>query len=92
MNPIEQAAREIRDFVQSTWGDTRADDQTEFAEIIRRHLFPEVKPEDVKPLTWYWCLNRGKPNKICQSDGDGGFYLDKYDEIRGPIQSPEDTQ
>jgi len=90
MTSIENAAREIRDFVQSTWGDTRADDQTEFAEIIRRHLFPVVKPEDVKPLTWYYVCDKGSPITIRMSDRDGkqfnGF---EWEEIRGPISMPE---
>lgn len=85
MSPIENAAREICDFVQSTWGDTRADHQTEFAEIIRRHLFPLVRFEDRDREAMYlvrsthsskWQLVRGS---VALSD----------DEIRGPIELPE---
>jgi len=65
MSQIENAAREIREFVQLEWCDTRDSDEDEFAKIIHRHLFPVVKPEDVDD-GFYWVKLPGHPWAIRQ--------------------------
>lgn len=83
---IENAAREIA----GCYYDGNSNCQKDIAEIIRRHLFPSVKPEEVRPLTWYWVCDEGTPITIRMSDREGkkfsGF---EWECIYGPIQMPE---
>lgn len=82
MTPIEAAAREIEsEYCQGN----RHDVAPELAEIITRHLFPVVKPEDVDDDVEYWALILGRWETI------PGRLLKQYafDELRGPIPMPE---
>lgn len=48
---IENAAREI---VERFCDPRVSFTEQDIAKIIRRHLFPVVKPEEVDPLKMYW--------------------------------------
>ena len=56
------------------------------AEIIRRHLFPSVKPSELEHNAFYWTLFDG-----CWTI-EVGYEIERSnpcDEIRGPIPYPE---
>jgi hypothetical protein len=80
---IENAAREI--------ARVELDDMNEglgyecIAEIIRRHLFPVVKFEDVDRSEMYYVRYAGNPNW----EFIRGRFLVSDDEIRGPVPMPE---
>lgn len=82
MSPIENAAREI---VNTNQGCDCDDCKRVVADIIRRHLFPVVKFEDVVGSEMYYVRYTGNPNW----DLLRGRFLVSDDEIRGPIQHPE---
>jgi len=88
---IENAAREIAN--KLTPFDYPPMRQREVAEIIRCHLFPLVKPEEVRPRTWYFSRLKGREEWNCVYMNVLGFLsgdrISAFDEIRGPIQMPE---
>jgi len=78
---IENAAREIA----GCYYDGNSNCQKDIAEIIRRHLFPSVKPEEVAWNEMYYV-------RACQSKNWlvlKGKFIVGDDEIRGPIPMPE---
>jgi hypothetical protein len=81
MSQIENAAREIA-------GHCEFATEAEIAEIIRRHLFPLVKPEDVRDAKLYWvkpgmCQRYYLSNGEIPTTGPWVYY--------GPIPTPGDT-
>lgn len=91
MTPIEAAAREIAAAQRAKSG--RPLGEKSIIEIIARHLFPVVKPEDCdrKRLYYYkssngtWIIDDGTWAKLLE----WAKLLDDIVEIRGPIPMPE---
>lgn len=81
---IENAARELHHRLLS---------KAEIEEIIRLHLFPSVKPEEVRPRTWYFARLRRREEWNCVYMNVLGFLsgdrISAFDEIRGPVPMPE---
>lgn len=83
-SPIENAAREIVvELLGQEYATRRAVPIT--AAIIRRHLFPLVKPEDVDDAKYYWV--KSNDNWDCELGGWIKHYAD-VQEIRGPVPMP----
>lgn len=91
---IENAAREIaKTYFDTTDEQGNYEEMPHLCEIIRRHLFPSVKPEEVRPRTWYFSRLKGREEWNCVYMNVLGFLsgdrISAFDEIRGPIQMPE---
>lgn len=87
MSPIENAAREI-------WNSWRTiANELDISDIIRRHLFPPVKPEDVLWERYYWFKigSQWKCGQAINSMARKTEFLREATEIRGPFQPPEDA-
>ena len=83
MSQIENAAREIYNTGLTEYMTIEGIEQT-----IRRHLFPVVKPEDVRDAKLYWvkpgmCQRYYLSNGEIPTTGPWVYY--------GPIPTPGDT-
>ena len=84
---IENAAREIaKTYFDMTDEQGNCEEIPHLCEIIRRHLFPSVKPSELEHNAFYWTLFDG-----CWTI-EVGYEIERSnpcDEIRGPIPYPE---
>jgi len=84
MTPIEAAADDIARIFSSRWRFEH--DKECIAAIITRHLFPVVRPEDVKDGEWY----HGKIGNVWAFvGGDFARKSKSVTEIRGPVVGPD---
>jgi len=84
MSQVENAAKEI---LQRFFRHPKMDDYQELKQIIRRHLFPLVKPEDCdKDRLYYFSCDA---NEWFIDNGNWAKRLCDAREIRGPVPMPE---
>ncbi len=89
MTPIEAAAKTIALYHNLS--------EAQIAEVITRHLFPVVKPEDVVEGRHYWFTteNVDWDTAVAWKCDEGDWRLGRStkvtecEEIRGPIPQPE---
>jgi hypothetical protein len=85
MSQIENAAREIAFHIFGYCDKNHDVHAAELEPIIRRHLFPVVKFEDVDRSEMYYVRYAGNPNW----EFIRGRFLVSDDEIRGPVPPVE---